>query len=96
MGPRPPCGLTAGRRLGRLHQLFRRPSLIASPQTRRWRRPPRASAAHQHRLSTQAVAELTFVGAQLRALRLVPSMDRILVSFEASEKFRTGDVYRAL
>jgi hypothetical protein len=50
----------------------------------------------RHRLSTQAVAELTFVWAQLRALCLVPSMDRMLVLFEASDEFRTGDVYRAL
>jgi hypothetical protein len=44
----------------------------------------------RHRLSTQAVAELTFVRAQLRALCLVPFMDRRLVSFDASEEFRIG------
>jgi hypothetical protein len=44
----------------------------------------------------QAEAELAFVSAQLRALRLTPSVDWRLVSFEASEEFRTADVYRAL
>jgi hypothetical protein len=44
----------------------------------------------QHRLAAQAEAELVFVSAQLRALRLSPSMDRRLVSFDAAEEFRTA------
>jgi hypothetical protein len=50
----------------------------------------------RHRLTTHAEAELTFVRVQLRALRLTPSVDRRLVSFEAFEEFRTADVYHAL
>jgi hypothetical protein len=50
----------------------------------------------RHRLMTQAEAELAFVRVQLRALRLMPSVDRRLVSFEASEEFRTADIYRVL
>jgi hypothetical protein len=50
----------------------------------------------RHRLTAQAEAELAFVSAQLRAIHLTPSADRRLVSFEASEEFRTADVYRAL
>jgi hypothetical protein len=49
----------------------------------------------RHHLMVQAEAELVFVGVQLRALHLMPSMDRRLVSFEASDEFCTTDVYRA-
>jgi hypothetical protein len=50
----------------------------------------------RHRLTVQAEAELAFVRVQLRALCLSPSVDRRLVSFEASEEFRTADIYHAL
>jgi hypothetical protein len=49
-----------------------------------------------HRLTAQAQAKLTFVSAPLRTLRLTPSIDHRLVSFEASKEFRTVDVYHAL
>jgi hypothetical protein len=49
----------------------------------------------QH-LSAQAVAELSFMRSQLCLLRLAPGVDRRIVSFGASEEFRTGDVYRML
>jgi hypothetical protein len=44
----------------------------------------------------QAEYELAFVSAQLRALRVMPSADRWLVLFAASEEFCTADVYRAM
>ena len=48
------------------------------------------------RVSDQARAELVYLHARLRAIRLAPLPDRRIVSFGRPDRFKTSDVYRVL